>query len=44
VLTSARDALDGHLLCFAAEEARIHRTLVDMTEFRRRAEEDAGSL
>jgi len=44
VLTSARDALDGHLLCFAAEEARIHHTVVDMTEFRRRAEEAAESL
>jgi predicted dehydrogenase len=44
VLTSAADALYSHLLCFAAEEARIENTLVDMTDFRRRAEEGADSL
>jgi len=41
VLTSASDALYGHLLCFAAEEARINHTVVDMTDFRHRAEKDA---
>ena len=44
VLTRASDALYSHLLCFAAEEARINRTVVDMTHFRQRAEEGAESL
>jgi hypothetical protein len=44
VLTPAGDALYSHLLCFAAEEARIHHRIVDMAEFRRRAEEEADSL
>jgi predicted dehydrogenase len=44
VLTAASDALYGHLLCFAAEEARKGNTVVDMMDFRRRAEEDADSL
>jgi predicted dehydrogenase len=44
VLTSAEDALYGHLLCFAAEEARIHQRVVDMTDFRRRAEASADEL
>jgi predicted dehydrogenase len=44
VLTSASDALYGHLLCFAAEEARRDGSVVDMTDFRRRAEEEAESL
>jgi hypothetical protein len=41
VLTPASDALYSHLLCFAAEEARIRGTVVDMTDFRQRAEEGA---
>jgi predicted dehydrogenase len=44
VLTSAGDALYAHLLCFAAEEARKRNSIVDMTDFSRRAEEDANSL
>jgi predicted dehydrogenase len=44
VLTPAADALYSHLLCFAAEEARIENTLVDMTDFRQRAEQGADSL
>jgi predicted dehydrogenase len=44
VLTSASDALYGHLLCFAAEEARRGGSVVDMTDFKRRAEEEADSL
>jgi hypothetical protein len=38
------DALYSHLLCFAADEARINGTIVDMTEFRDRAERDADAL
>ena len=44
VLTPAGDALYSHLLCFAAEEARAERRVVDMTDFRQRAEEDADRL
>jgi len=44
VLTPASDALYSHLLCFAAEEARTNHAIVDMTDFRGRAEEDADSL
>jgi len=44
VLTPASDALYSHLLCFAAEEARIHHSIVDMTDFRQRAEAEADSL
>jgi predicted dehydrogenase len=44
VLTSAADALDSHLLCFAAEEARLENAVVDMRAFRSRAEEGANSL
>ena len=37
-LTPAREALESHLLAFAAEEARLTGTVVDMDEFRERAE------
>ena len=37
-LTSARASLESHLLAFAAEEARSQQTVVDMQDFRRRAE------
>jgi predicted dehydrogenase len=40
-LTTARTALESHLLAFAAEEARLTRTVVDMTTFRTRAEQIA---
>ncbi|MCZ7574099.1 MAG: Gfo/Idh/MocA family oxidoreductase [Ardenticatenaceae bacterium] len=40
-LTSAREALESHLLAFAAEEARVNRTVVTMSDFRRRAEAGA---
>ncbi len=37
-LTSARESLESHLMAFAAEEARLNGTVVDMAEFRARAE------
>jgi hypothetical protein len=37
-LTAARESLESHLLAFAAEEARVHGTIIHMDEFRRRAE------
>jgi len=37
-LTTARESLESHLMAFAAEEARVHGTIIHMEEFRRRAE------
>jgi hypothetical protein len=37
-LTTARESLESHLLCFAAEEARLQHTIINMPEFRARAE------
>ena len=36
VLTSAQQAVESHLLAFAAEEARLTRTVVDLPAFRNR--------
>jgi predicted dehydrogenase len=36
--SDARDSLESHLMAFAAEEARLKGTVVDMGEFRKRAE------
>ena len=36
-LTTARESLESHLMAFAAEEARVNGTLVDVSEFRHRA-------
>ncbi|MGB0388768.1 MAG: Gfo/Idh/MocA family protein [Ardenticatenaceae bacterium] len=38
-LTTARESLESHLMAFAAEESRLNGTVVDMNEFRQRAEE-----
>lgn len=37
-LTPAREALESHLLAFAAEQARVEGTIIEMDDFRRRAE------
>jgi len=37
-LTTARESLESHLLAFAAEESRLNDTVVNMGDFRRRAE------
>ena len=37
-LTSARASLESHLLAFAAEEARLNHTVIDMPTFRAQAE------
>ncbi len=37
VLTGARDVLESHLLCFAAEKARTQGKVVDMADFRQAA-------
>ncbi|MFC1888402.1 Gfo/Idh/MocA family protein [Thermodesulfobacteriota bacterium] len=44
VLTSASRALESHLVCFAAEEARLESRVVDMDEFRRRVKEKVSDL
>ncbi|HYN87969.1 MAG TPA: Gfo/Idh/MocA family oxidoreductase [Ardenticatenaceae bacterium] len=36
-MTTAREALESHLLAFAAEESRLNGRVVDMDDFRRRA-------
>jgi hypothetical protein len=36
-LTTARHSLESHLLAFAAEQARVTSTVVDMAEFRKAA-------
>jgi len=38
-LTSGRASLESHLMAFAAEESRLTRRVVEMSEFRRAAEE-----
>ncbi len=38
-LTDVRTSLESHLLAFAAEEARLSHRVVDMAEFRARAEQ-----
>jgi predicted dehydrogenase len=38
-LTTARVSLDSHLLAFAAEESRLHHTVINMDEFRRLSED-----
>jgi predicted dehydrogenase len=43
-LTSARASLESHLLAFAAEEARLNNTIVDMRQFRQKAEVEARSI
>jgi hypothetical protein len=40
-LTTARESLESHLLCFAAEEARLDHKIIHMPEYRQRAEAEA---
>jgi predicted dehydrogenase len=41
-MTTARKSLESHLLAFAAEEARVDGTIIDMGEYRRQSEETTG--
>ncbi|MFN8472616.1 MAG: Gfo/Idh/MocA family oxidoreductase [Anaerolineae bacterium] len=43
-LTTARVSLESHLMAFAAEEARLNRTVVVMDEYRARVEREALAL
>ncbi len=43
-ITTARESLESHLLAFAAEEARLNNTVVDMADFRARVEADTKRL
>ena len=42
VLTSARASLESHLMAFAAEQARLEGTIVEMGTFRQQAETLTG--
>jgi len=44
IFPTAEQALEGHLLALAAEEARRSRTVVSMADFRRRAEAEADAI
>lgn len=44
ILVSAKNCLESHLVCFAAEEARVSGQVVDMESFRNRAETEAAAL
>jgi hypothetical protein len=36
--TTARASLESHLMAFAADEARLQRSVIDMQDYRQRAE------
>ena len=43
-VTSARESLESHLLAFASEEARLNHSVIDMAEYRARAEAEARTM
>ena len=43
-MTDVENCLEGHLMALAAEEARLNNKVVNMAEFRKRAEEKASTL
>ena len=44
ILVSAKNCLESHLVCFAAEEARVSGKVVDMESFRKRSADEAAAL
>lgn len=42
-LTTARESLESHLLAFAAEQARVQHSVIEMAGFRAKAEAAAGT-
>ena len=42
--TTARESLESHLLAFAAEESRRHKTVIRMAEFRERLENETREM
>ncbi len=42
--TAAENCIESHLIAFAAEEARLHNKVVDMADFRRKAQAAAEAL
>ncbi len=43
-VTTARESLESHLLAFAAEEARLNHSVIEMAEYRTRVEAEARAL
>jgi len=43
-VTSARESLESHLLAFAAEESRLNKSVIEMAEYRARAEAEARAM
>ncbi len=43
-VTTARESLESHLLAFAAEEARLNHTVVEMAEYRARVDAEARAM
>ena len=44
LMTSARNSLESHMICFAAEEARLQNKVIEMDEFREVARREAEAL
>ena len=38
-MTTGRESLESHLMAFAAEEARVQQSLIDMATYRQQAEQ-----
>ena len=43
-VTTARESLESHLLAFAAEEARVKHSVVEMDEYHRRVNDEARRM
>ncbi len=44
MLTTAEEVLESHYLCFAAEQARVEKRVIEMDQFRQQAREEAKKL